>query len=109
MCRGKSGADDKTYEIKLELFGEVKPDDSKYQVRGRNVEFVLIKADPETPYWSRLLKENKKYHWLKIDFGKWKDEDESDDETAGGAGPGGAGGGDFEVCQSATLETAALR
>jgi prostaglandin-E synthase len=27
------------------------------------------------------MKDKKKYHWLKVDFNKWKDEDESDDEV----------------------------
>jgi len=96
--KGKSGADEKTYEVKLDLFGEINPDESKFQIRGRNIEFVLIKAKLDEPFWTRLLKENKKYHWLKIDFGKWKAEDDSDDESgaAGAGGPGGAGGGDFE-------------
>jgi hypothetical protein len=26
------------------------------------------------------MKDKKKYHWLKVDFNKWKDEDESEDE-----------------------------
>ena len=49
----------------------------------------------EGPYWERLLKDKTKQHWLKIDFNKWKNEDDSDDEAAG---PGGApgGGGDLE-------------
>lgn len=46
--------------------------------------------------------EDKKFHWIKIDFNKWKDEDDSDDEAGpmGGGGGGGMGmpgaGGDFE-------------
>jgi hypothetical protein len=31
-----------------------------------------------------LQKDKKKYHWLKVDFNKWKDEDDSDDELGGG-------------------------
>ena len=76
----------------MELFGEVKPEDSKYMVRGRGAEIVLVK-EPEGGYWKRLLKDDKKQHWLKVDFDKWQAEDESDDE--GGAG-GGFGGGNFE-------------
>ena len=30
------------------------------------------------------MKEEKKQHWLRVDFNKWKDEDESDDEAGGG-------------------------
>ena len=53
---------------------------------------MLIKANPG-PFWKRLLKSQQKYHWLKVDFNKWKDEDDSDDEAPG---VGGGGGTDFE-------------
>ena len=86
------GPNKQEYEANLELFDEIKPDESKFMVRDRGTEFVLIKAK-EGPFWKRLLKPDQKYHWLKVDFNKWKDEDDSDDEAA--AGPGGQGG-DFE-------------
>lgn len=89
----------KEYEANLELFDEIKPDESKYINRDRGAEFVLIKAK-DGPYWKRLLKDDKKYHWLKVDFNKWKDEDESDNEAGGGTDfedmmrqMGGLGGG----------------
>ena len=80
--------DKQQYETVLNLFGQVKPEESKWVNRDRGAEFVLIKADAG-PYWKRLLKEDTKYHWLKVDFNRWKDEDDSDDE-------GGAGGTNFE-------------
>ncbi len=52
------------------------------------IEFALEKAE-EGPYWERLLKDKTKQHWLKVDFNKWKDEDDSDEE-------GGQGGADLE-------------
>ena len=70
---------------------------SKFAVRDRCIEFALEKKE-DGPYWDRLLKEKTKRHWLKIDFNKWKDEDESDEEEAAGpGGAGGAGGGDLEA------------
>ena len=93
--KGKGGADNKEYEANLQLFAEIKPDESKYNVRGRGIEFVLIKADDSAPYWKRLSAEDKKFHWIKIDFNKWKDEDDSDDE-AGSMGMGPGDGGGFE-------------
>ena len=56
---------------------------SKFAVRDRVIEFALEKKD-SGPYWKRLVKEDQKQHWLKVDFNKWKDEDESDDEAGGG-------------------------
>jgi len=79
--------DKQKYETVLHLFGEVKPEDSKWVNRERGAEFVLIKAQPG--FWKRLLKEDTKYHWLSVDFNRWKDEDDSEDE-------GGAGGTNFE-------------
>jgi hypothetical protein len=63
------------------------------------IEFALEKKETG-PFWERLLKEKTKYHWLKTDFNKWKDEDESDVELVGGGGGGGGGGGQDleEVC-----------
>ena len=52
----------------------------------RVIEFALEKKDGEGPYWTRLVKDAKKQHWLKIDFNKWRDEDESDEEAGGGEG-----------------------
>lgn len=74
---------------------------SKFAVRDRVIEFALEKKE-SGPFWQRLVKEKTKQHWLKIDFNKWKDEDESDEEGAGGAGgPGGAGGGqDLEAVKN---------
>ena len=58
------------------------------------IEFALHRKE-EGPYWERLLKDKTKQHWLKVDFAKWKDEDESDDENGGG------GGGDLEEVRRA--------
>jgi len=48
-------------------------------VRDRNIELVLKKKDADG-YWPSLLKEKVKLHWLKVDFNKWKDEDDSEDD-----------------------------
>merc|ERR1712045_94651 len=63
---------------------------SKYAVRERVIEFALEKKE-SGPYWERLLKDKTKMHWLRVDFNKWREEDESDDE---------AGGGDLEQMMS---------
>merc|ERR1712152_119724 len=63
--------------------GEIDKEKSKFAVRDRVIEFALEKKD-SGPYWKRLVKEEQKQHWLKVDFNKWKDEDESDDEAGGG-------------------------
>jgi len=91
--KGKCASNNREYEANLELFDSIKPDESKWINRDRGAEFVLIKAN-EGPFWKRLLKVDTKFHWLKVDFNKWKDEDDSDNE--GDNGGGGGGGTDFE-------------
>lgn len=59
---------------------------SKTTIGGRYIELLLQKPSDDTKYWPYLTKEKKKYHWLKVDFKKWKDEDDTDEEVAGGDG-----------------------
>merc|ERR1711935_74388 len=91
--KGVAAADKLTYEVTLKFLKEIDPETTKYQVRPRCIEFALEKKE-EGPYWERLLADKTKQHWLRVDFSKWKEEDDSDNEGAGGAG--GEGGGDLE-------------
>jgi len=67
------------YEVTLNFYKDVNVESSKYCLSDRGVDFILKKAE-EGPFWNRLLKDDKKYHWLKIDFNRWRDEDDSDVE-----------------------------
>lgn len=80
------------------MYKEIDPEKSKSFNRGRCIEVILCKAQADDPYWPSLTSDKKKHHWLKCDFNKWQDEDESGDEGLGGmgGGGGGGGGGDFE-------------
>lgn len=83
---GKGGPENKLHEAKIEFFKEIDTKESKYAVLPRHITLVLRKKDAtEEHFWPRLLKEKAKVHWLKTDFNKWKDEDDSDYE---GGGPG---------------------
>merc|ERR1712012_1385526 len=79
--KGIGGPEKKQHELTINFFKDTEK--SKYAVRDRVIEFALEKKD-SGPYWKRLVKEEQKQHWLKVDFNKWKDEDESDDEAGGG-------------------------
>lgn len=68
------------YGITLEFNGNIVPEESKQRKGGREYFFDLKKKDVG-PYWPRLLKEKLKHQNIKIDFNRWKDEDESDDEN----------------------------
>merc|ERR1711981_1309276 len=83
--KGIGGPEKKVHELSIDFFGEVDPEKSKFAVRDRVIEFALERKE-SGPYWKRLVKQEQKQHWLKIDFNKWKDEDESDDEAGGGGG-----------------------
>jgi len=74
---GTSGG--KNYSCDLNFFAEIDPSKSKYVVRPRSVDFVLQKKE-SGPYWEHILKEKGKPRWLKVDWNKWKDEDDVDDE-----------------------------
>ncbi|CAG5096848.1 Oidioi.mRNA.OKI2018_I69.XSR.g14810.t1.cds [Oikopleura dioica] len=75
---------EKHYCNEIELFGAIDPDQSRYVNTGRVVRCVMTRAE-EGEYWPRLTKEKIRIHWLKVDFGRWKDEDDSDDEDKAGA------------------------
>lgn len=51
-------------------------------MRERSIEFFLRKKE-EGPYWPSIFKDKKKVHWLKIDFNRWRDEDDSEPEENG--------------------------
>ncbi|XP_060517695.1 prostaglandin E synthase 3 [Cylas formicarius] len=89
---GTGGLEKKEYEVTINLYNEIDPDKSKSFNRERCIEMILTKAGNKKPYWPALTQDKKKYHWLKCDFNKWHDEDDSGDEGLGGMG----GGGDFE-------------
>lgn len=97
--RGKSDSiqsdhDHNEHEVTLEFYKPINVDESKHVVKARGIEFIIVKEEPQ--WWPRLLKDSTKRHWLKIDFPKWKDEDDSEDEMgAGGFGGGNADFGDF--------------
>lgn len=88
------GVDRKTYAVDLEFFDEVIPQESKKSRTDRHY-FFILKKKKNSAYWDRLLKQSKKPHYLKTDFNKWKDEDDSgselDDDLYG------AGGGDLNA------------
>lgn len=89
---GTSETKKTTYHVELEFFAEIDVENSKTHHTSRDVLLVLRKKELKEEYWPRLLKENKKVHFLKTDFDKWVDEDEQDgapvDDAMGGMGGG---------------------
>ncbi|XP_053643036.1 prostaglandin E synthase 3 [Cherax quadricarinatus] len=77
--KGTGGTEKKDYEYTYDLYKEIDPEKSRSFVRDRNIELILVKKE-DGPFWPHLLKQKVKQHWLKVDFSRWKDEDDSDDE-----------------------------
>ncbi|KAI8867552.1 HSP20-like chaperone, partial [Ramicandelaber brevisporus] len=69
---------DKQYVFELELYGAVSADKIKKSSTGRQVVIQLDKL--EQVWWPRLTKAASKTAWVKTDFARWKDEDESESE-----------------------------
>ncbi|KAL2829064.1 HSP20-like chaperone [Aspergillus pseudoustus] len=66
------------YQVSLDLFGEIEPENSKVNHSDREVELILRKKELKEEFWPRLLETKQKIHFLKTDFDKWVDEDEQD-------------------------------
>ncbi|KAI5634797.1 hypothetical protein NE865_12515 [Phthorimaea operculella] len=70
----------KLHEVIIPLYGEVNPEKCSQVNKGRLIEVVLAKEDTDAPFWPSLTSDKKKHHWLKVDFERWQDENESGDE-----------------------------
>jgi len=78
--KGKGGTEKKMHEVTINLYKEIDVSKTVKNLKARIFEIVLAKKE-EGPYWPRLIKENTKAHWLKSDFNKWKDEEDTDEES----------------------------
>ncbi|KAI5711135.1 hypothetical protein M8J76_005215 [Diaphorina citri] len=78
-------ADKKHYKLDIKLFKSINAEKSIKTNKDRHIELVLKKLEEDVVFWPHLTKEKQKYHWLKVDFDKWVDEDEEEEEEMGGA------------------------
>lgn len=76
---GIRSGDGAKFAVELELYANVDASSVKTVVGHREVSLTVKKAE-SGPYWPRLLKSSQKMHYIHTDFGKWKDEDEEDEE-----------------------------
>ena len=68
------------YEFDIELYDEINKEESKYTLESRNI-FLNLKKKTSGPYWPRLIKDEKKYHWIEVDWMYYAEEDEEDEAT----------------------------
>ncbi|CAG9575811.1 unnamed protein product [Danaus chrysippus] len=78
--KGICAPDNKLNEVEIPLYSEIDPEKSSYINKGRLIEVVLTKEKQDEPFWPSLTSDRKKHHWLRVDFNRWQDEDESADE-----------------------------
>ena len=67
---GHSDTKKTDYHVELEFYDEIDVENSKTNHTARDVELVLRKKELKEEYWPRLLKSDKKMHFLKTDFDK---------------------------------------
>jgi len=72
--------DNKSYKVELVFFDDIVPEESKQRKGGREFFFDLKKKNTSDGWWSRLLKAKTKNQFIKVDFHRWVDEDELEDE-----------------------------
>ncbi|WJX71167.1 prostaglandin-E synthase [Trifolium repens] len=76
-----AGAEKIPYEIDIDLFDNIDVNNSKVSPSSRHICYLVKKA--EDKWWDRLLKQGgKSPSFLKVDWDKWVDEDEDNDQAA---------------------------
>lgn len=83
-----SGSSSKgAYALDCELVKEIDVAESRYAVRERCVEMVLLKKSADAKFWDQLPKDKLKFkNHCKVDFDRWIDEDEEMDKKKLGGG-----------------------
>ncbi|XP_058084261.1 uncharacterized protein OsI_027940 [Magnolia sinica] len=85
-----AGAENHSFELKLDLHDKVNVEESKINIGVRSIICVIEKA--ERGWWKKLLRgDDKTPHYVKVDWDKWVD----DDDDTGPAGDLDLGGMDF--------------
>jgi hypothetical protein len=67
---GASDTKKTTYHLEIEFFAEIDVENSKTHHTPANIQMILRKKELKAEYWPRLLKSDKKVHYLRTDFDK---------------------------------------
>lgn len=79
-------SDGKNYTGTVNFFDEVDVEASKKTILGFGARFVLVKKNPDAPYWIRLTKEAGKHNHITFDWERYIDSDEEGEEGDKGLG-----------------------
>lgn len=85
--KGVNVSDNKIKEVTIPLYDAVVPESSSFVNKGRCIEMILRKEKTDAPYWPSLTNDKMKRNYIKIDFNKWKDEDDDDEAVNGNQEP----------------------
>ena len=75
---GNGAQGENMYKLDLTFREEIVSKLTRYKTSARCVTIALRKKDSK--YWDRLLADDRKPGWLRIDFDRWRGEDDSEDE-----------------------------
>ena len=76
----------KKYQFELETFEQVNTETSKWNKTGFHLLFVLEKKNTDAAFWPRLIKSTAKSQYIQVDWSKWVDEDEEEEDPNKGLG-----------------------
>ncbi|KAI7880382.1 HSP20-like chaperone [Lichtheimia hyalospora FSU 10163] len=91
--KGQGEKEQQEYGADIEFYAPVDVERSKQHLTPRNLTMIIYKQKEE--YWPRLQKGGK-LNFLKVDFARWRDEDDSEEEE----GQDPMGGMDFSSLMS---------
>ena len=79
---GHGARGEQNYHVDINFYKPVDIKASSHKVLDRYVGFNIAKVAGEHEFWPRLLLDEQKPAWLKINFDRWQSEDASDSEKA---------------------------
>lgn len=88
LVTAKSSDGKISYRNEFQLFKPIDIETSGFQIKARTIDCLVYKEGHNEKkvscaWWPRMTKEKLKIHWLGVDFGRWRDEDDSEDEGPG--------------------------
>lgn len=78
-AHGQGAKGPHNYAFSIDFFSTIVPEESHFKVTDRQIDFTLRKETDN--WWSRLTAKPQKPAWLKIDFDRWKSEDDIEDDV----------------------------
>mmetsp|Transcript_9080 Transcript_9080/g.33505 ORF Transcript_9080/g.33505 Transcript_9080/m.33505 type:complete len:181 (-) Transcript_9080:100-642(-) len=76
-----TGAEGQQFQLEFEFYSPVKETSGEWKNTGRGVEMKVMKKDDDTEYWPKLYKGSTKFRNITVDWNRWIDEDEEDQDA----------------------------